>query len=34
MCGKKPEAEVMTMGDFGMEVKNWFVKKIKVWKRP
>ncbi len=33
MCGKKPEAEVMTMVIFGMKVKNWFVKKIKVWKR-
>jgi hypothetical protein len=27
MCEKKPEAEVMTMVAFGMEVKNWFVKK-------
>jgi hypothetical protein len=24
MCGKNPEAEVMTMVAFGMEVKNWF----------
>jgi hypothetical protein len=34
MCGKNPEAEVMTMVFFCMEVRNWFVIKIKVWKRP
>ncbi len=34
MCGKNPEAEVMTMVAFGMEVKNWFVKKKKkIWKK-
>jgi hypothetical protein len=27
MHGKKSVAEVMTLMAFGMEVKNWFVKK-------
>ncbi len=34
MCGKKPEAEIMTMVFFCMGVKNWFVKKIKLLRRP
>jgi hypothetical protein len=32
--GRNPEAEVKEAVAFGMEVKNWFVKKRTVWKRP